>query len=114
MPPCFVQAAHRIRGGDDAAEADWVKLGESVDLAFDHADILATARHWLAQGLVERTLGLDILPPSFDRQDVRALFQELGLSRPVADGWSRRMVRSGAIKIETHNSNRLHLADPAT
>jgi 8-oxo-dGTP diphosphatase len=106
--------AHRIQGGDDAAEAGWFKLGEPVALAFDHAEILATAKQWLARGLVERTLGLDILPFSFERQQLRALFEEAGLLSPEADRWMRTMDRSGKIRTDPDRRGWFHLAVPAT
>ena len=38
------------RAGDDAAAAEWVKDWSKVDLAFDHAAILADAARMLRQG----------------------------------------------------------------
>ncbi|HEV2165727.1 MAG TPA: NUDIX domain-containing protein, partial [Thermoplasmata archaeon] len=32
------------RGGDDAREAEWVRLGKATGLAFDHDQILGDAR----------------------------------------------------------------------
>jgi 8-oxo-dGTP diphosphatase len=43
----------RPKAGDDAAAADWIKDWTKVDLAFDHAQILADARK-LARRLVRR------------------------------------------------------------
>jgi 8-oxo-dGTP diphosphatase len=42
----FLAAAPRAKpaAGDDAAAAEWVKDWTKVDLAFDHAEILADAR----------------------------------------------------------------------
>jgi 8-oxo-dGTP diphosphatase len=42
------------RAGDDAAAAEWVKDWSKVDLAFDHAAILADAVRMLRQGHVGR------------------------------------------------------------
>lgn len=37
--------------GDDAVEAEWHRLDALPDLAFDHADLLASAREALAEGI---------------------------------------------------------------
>ena len=38
------------RADDDAADAAWLDTDEPRELAFDHADILAAALHWLRDG----------------------------------------------------------------
>jgi 8-oxo-dGTP diphosphatase len=88
------------QGGDDAAEAAWMKIGDNVDLAFDHAEILDQALDWLRRGLIDpnRPLALQLLPGSFLVEDVHAVFEELGLSRRQAAPWLRKMVRSGRIE----------------
>ena len=43
-----------IEGGDDAAEAAWVALDDIGTLAFDHAEILASACAWLVSGGPDR------------------------------------------------------------
>ena len=40
-------ADHTPRGSDDASEAAWFDLTELPELAFDHAEVLATARRRL-------------------------------------------------------------------
>ncbi len=90
---------HKPQGGDDAAEAAWIKIGDYIDLAFDHAEILDQALAWLRRGVLDPTLtlALQLLPSSFCVEDVHALLQDLGLSRRQAAPWLRRMVRSGRI-----------------
>ena len=46
---------HKTQGGDDAAEAAWTKIGDPIDLAFDHAEILDQALAWLRRGVIDRT-----------------------------------------------------------
>jgi 8-oxo-dGTP diphosphatase len=88
----------KAQGGDDAVEAAWIKVGDPLELAFDHADILDRAVGWLRRGVIERATGLDILPKSFHVEDVHRLFHGLGLTRRQAGDWLRRMVRSGRIE----------------
>ena len=88
------------QGGDDAALAAWVKVGDPIDLAFDHAEILDQALAWLRRGVIDRTstLALQLLPESFGVEDVQALFRGLGLTRRQAASWLRRLVGSGRIE----------------
>jgi 8-oxo-dGTP diphosphatase len=91
---------HSAQGGDDATEAAWIKIGDSIDLAFDHAEILDHALAWLRRGVIDRTptLALELLPRSCRLEDVHALFQGLGLTRRQAAPWLRSIVQSGRIK----------------
>ncbi len=41
-------AAHDVAGADDAADARWEPVDDPPPLAFDHPDILAAVRSWLA------------------------------------------------------------------
>jgi 8-oxo-dGTP diphosphatase len=101
----------KAQGGDDAAEAAWIKVGEPVDLAFDHEEILDHALDWLRRGVIERATGLDILPKSFVADDVHGLFLGLDLKRRQAGEWLRRMVRSGRIEAVDQPSRHFHLAE---
>ena len=48
----FVDAkGHKVKGGDDAADAQWVNVKDIATLAFDHKEVLELALHEL--GLVE-------------------------------------------------------------
>src|SRR5262249_35755710 len=90
---------HRIEGGDDAAEANWLEVKEPIDLAFDHEEILETAKEWLIRGVRANDLGLAILPRSFAAADVHTLFDGLDLPRRQARGWLERMRRAGRIEF---------------
>jgi 8-oxo-dGTP diphosphatase len=87
------------KGGDDASEAEWRKVDELDQLAFDHAKILATALTWLEIGITTRKLGPELLPASFDDNDVRALFRALFGSARQALTWRGGLVREGRIVI---------------
>lgn len=81
---------HAIQGGDDAAEAAWRAVDEPLDLAFDHAEILAAARSWLRRGLLEGDLGTTLLPAPIALADVQALFRTLEIPARSARGWAAR------------------------
>jgi 8-oxo-dGTP diphosphatase len=80
-----------VRGGDDAAEAAWLPFSAPLDLAFDHDEILAAAKAWLARGVILGELGLRMLSNPFTRQDVANLFDGLGQPPIHADVWLKRL-----------------------
>lgn len=86
LPP----GGHAIRGGDDAAEAAWRAVDESLDLAFDHVDILAAAKIWLRRGLLEGDLGAILLTAPITPTDVQALFRTLEIPSRKARSWAAR------------------------
>jgi 8-oxo-dGTP diphosphatase len=88
---------HQIEGSDDAAHAEWVELGKEINLAFDHDLILEQAKNWLRRGLLERRIGLEILPRVFSTGDVEALFQPLGLTREQVDAWTEDVLKAGQL-----------------
>jgi 8-oxo-dGTP diphosphatase len=102
---------HSIKGLDDAAEAAWFKVGDPVELAFDHADILEAAESWLRRGILNGTHGLSILPPEFDAQDARGLFEGLALEEQHADFWLRQMISAGLIKAIDGWGRQFHVVD---
>ena len=104
---------HKMQGGDDAAEAAWIKIGDSIDLAFDHAEILDQALAWLRRGVAERksTLALELMPRCFHLEDVYALFQGLGLARRQAAPWLHRMRRAGRIERVEQPSPHFYLVE---
>jgi 8-oxo-dGTP diphosphatase len=105
--------AHKPQGGDDAAEAAWIKVGDSIELAFDHAEILDQALAWLRRGVIDRTStrALEVLPRSFRLEDVHALFLALGLTHRQAAPWLRRMVQSGRIERVEEPLLHFHLVE---
>jgi 8-oxo-dGTP diphosphatase len=91
---------HEIKGADDAAEAAWVDVNGPLDLAFDHDEILTTAKRWLKRGIQNRDLGTALLPKSFRSRDLNRLFGALNLSRGQARTWVGRMRRLKLIELE--------------
>jgi 8-oxo-dGTP diphosphatase len=87
--------SHPIKGGDDAAEAHWISLNDPVDLAFDHAKILAAALEWLRHGMAKDDLAVQLLPGTFAPGDARVLYKTLNLPARHATAWLEKMVRSG-------------------
>ena len=79
---CVVTAgAEGVRGGDDAAGAEWRPLAEpSRRLAFDHDAILAGALARLRESDAARDLAFAFVPKSFTLAGLRGVFLAFGLS----------------------------------
>ena len=79
---CVVTAgAEGVRGGDDAAAAEWRPLEEpSRRLAFDHDAILAGALARLRESDAARDLAFAFVPKSFTLAELRGVFLAFGLS----------------------------------
>jgi 8-oxo-dGTP diphosphatase len=97
---------HAITGGDDAAEAAWVSLDGPAELAFDHSEILAVARGWLAAWLMEPHGGLELLGDAFTMDDILAAFRPLSGGPHVAYIWLAERLRRGQIRSEPGASGR--------
>jgi 8-oxo-dGTP diphosphatase len=87
-----------VSGGDDAAEAAWLDPDAVGELAFDHADILASARRWLASGLAEGRFVFDLLPKVFTERDVAALLQIMPGRRKSLARWMRDALKTQTIE----------------
>ncbi len=68
-----------VAGTDDAAEAAWLDPHASLELAFDHGQILAGALEWLRGGSGWRALRL--LPDEFGTSDLKVLIGAVDLPR---------------------------------
>ncbi len=78
-----------VAGGDDASEAAWVPLDRIDRLAFDHDQILARARAWLAQAVAEGPAGWALLPRDATTGQAGALLRAVGVATPAADWLTR-------------------------
>jgi 8-oxo-dGTP diphosphatase len=67
---------HRIRPGDDAADARWYSTAELPDLAFDHHEILEVALERIA-GKIEYDLRLamSLVPSAFTKAELRRVYE---------------------------------------
>lgn len=61
----------------DAAEAKWFPVGDIPPLAFDHADILATALTRLRGKLTYQPVGFELLPPKFTLTQLQRLYESV-------------------------------------
>lgn len=75
-------ASHPARGGSDAAEAGWFPTGALPPLAFDHPEIVATARRRLQSKVRYAPIGFELLPDKFTLTQLQRLYEVI-LDRPL-------------------------------
>ena len=97
-----------VSGGDDAEEAAWRLVREGGPLAFDHDAMLSQALEWLASGVRNGTLGLDLLPEEFDEAEIKGLFRSLFGKTSGAHHWLRRMEKAGLVEPRAGSGRLYH------
>ena len=66
---------HRAKAATDAADAEWFPMSKVPKLAFDHANILATALARLKGKVRYQPIGFELLPPKFTLSDLQHLYE---------------------------------------
>src|SRR5712691_663877 len=66
---------HRAKAATDAANAEWFPVSRTPRLAFDHADILATALSRLKGKVRYQPVGFELLPPRFTLSQLQHLYE---------------------------------------
>ena len=86
--------------GDDAAHVQWHRLDALPELAFDHAEIVLSARQTLKQSLQSDTIVLSLLPSRFRSRQARHLYSQI-FGRPIKPrpfkAWLRR--RQAVVRV---------------
>lgn len=68
-------ASHDTRAATDAADARWFPISKVPRLAFDHADILATALTRLKGKVRYQPIGFELLPSKFTLSQLQHLYE---------------------------------------
>jgi 8-oxo-dGTP diphosphatase len=66
---------HEAKAATDAANAKWFPVSKVPKLAFDHADILATAIERLKGKVRYQPIGFELLPPKFTLSQLQHLYE---------------------------------------
>lgn len=64
-----------VKGGDDAAEAQWFPIDEVPHLAFDHDAILRDALARLRERIHFHPIGYELLPEKFTLKQMQSLYE---------------------------------------
>lgn len=67
--------AYDLQSGSDAADAQWHALSNLPQLAFDHHQMIATARQRLENRIAYQPIGFDLLPTKFPLRDLQLLYE---------------------------------------
>jgi len=68
-------SAHNTRAATDAADAQWFPISKIPKLAFDHAEILATAIARLKAKVRYEPIGFELLPDKFTLSQLQHLYE---------------------------------------
>lgn len=66
-----------VKGGDDAAKAEWFALDEVPSLAFDHDLILRVALKELRKQIHFEPIGFEVLPEKFTIKELQLLYEAI-------------------------------------
>ena len=66
-----------VKGGDDAAKAQWFPIDEVPQLAFDHDKILRDAMRKLRERIHFEPIGFELLPEKFTMRDLQILYEPI-------------------------------------
>lgn len=68
---------HPPQPASDAERAEWFSLDDLPELAFDHADILTTARERLYNKVRYQPIGFELLPEEFTLAELQTLYETI-------------------------------------
>ena len=105
-------ADHRTHATTDAADAQWFAVSGVPALAFDHADILATALQRLRGKLRYEPIGFELLPPKFTLSRLQHLYETV-LGTPLDKRNFRKKVLSHGLLLPLNETHREGAHRPA-
>ncbi|MDB6131090.1 MAG: hydrolase [Verrucomicrobiales bacterium] len=71
------EAAHETRAATDASDAKWFPVSRLPKLAFDHAEIVATALQRLKNKVRYEPIGFELLPEKFTLSQLQDLYEAI-------------------------------------
>ena len=66
-----------VKGGDDAAKAQWFPIDKVPQLAFDHDKILRDAMRKLRERIHFEPIGFELLPEKFTMRELQILYESI-------------------------------------
>ncbi len=65
-----------LKAGTDAADAGWYPVEDLPEVAFDHAEIIETARIRLSAKMEYSTIGLQFMPAEFTLSQLQVVYEQ--------------------------------------
>jgi 8-oxo-dGTP diphosphatase len=91
---------HKVEASTDARRAEWFSVTNLPPLAFDHAEILATALERLRNKVRYQPIGFELLPPRFTLRQLQQMYEVI-LGRELDKRNFRKKVLATGILKET-------------
>lgn len=86
-----------VKGGDDAAKAQWFSLDQVPSLAFDHDMILRQALSVLRQQIHFEPIGFELLPEKFTMSQLQHLYEAILDVKFDRRNFSNKMLKLGIL-----------------
>lgn len=86
-----------VKGGDDAAKAQWFPLDSVPPLAFDHDMMLRMAIKELRRQIHFEPIGLELLPEKFTMTQLRDLYEAILNKKCNHRNFSTEMLKTGLL-----------------
>lgn len=104
------RADHKIHASTDASNAAWFRIDDIPTLAFDHDQILTTARKRLQGKISYQPIGFELLPEKFPLRMLQSVYEKI-LDRVLDKrNFRKKILRMGILQelneIETDVSHR--------
>ena len=87
-----------VRGGDDAAGAQWWKIDDVPQLAFDHENILRAAVQRIRQDIHFEPVGFGLLGEEFTMSELQRLYESILGVQFDRRNFHRKMLQTGILR----------------
>lgn len=95
-----------VKGGDDAAEADWFCIDDMPTLAFDHDHILRVAQKLLREKIHFEPIGFELLPKVFTMPQLQTLYEAILDVKFDRRNFARKFLTLGLLDMADPNQER--------
>lgn len=92
-----------VIGGDDASEAQWFKVKDIPQLAFDHDFILSKALTALNQKIHFEPIGFDLLETEFSIPELQRLYEAILNAHFDRRNFQKKMLQLGILEESKNN-----------